>query len=66
MHSIDQIQKLKTLLQSLANVAPVYFTRTPKGKRLLQLPHIPKISPEVISNLEPTFGLLKPTLDNVS
>ncbi len=27
------------LLRGISKVAPVYLTRTPKGKRLLQLPH---------------------------
>jgi hypothetical protein len=49
LHSIDQIQQLKGLLQSMANVAPIYFTRTPIGKRLLQLPPIAQISTQAIS-----------------
>ncbi len=29
LHSIDQIQQIKGLLQSIANATPVYLTRTP-------------------------------------
>ncbi len=57
MHSDNQIQQLKGLLQSMANVAPIYFTRTPIGKRLLQLPPIAQISTQAISSRGSTLSL---------
>jgi hypothetical protein len=34
-HSIDQIKLLKGLLQSMVNVVPACFTRTPTGKKII-------------------------------
>ena len=66
LHSIDQIQQLKGLLQSMANVAPIYFTRTPKGKRLLQLPPIAQISTQAISSRRSTLSLPESLAINAS
>lgn len=35
----QQTHHANALLQEIGKAAPVYLTRTPKGKRLLQLPH---------------------------
>ena len=66
LHSIDQIQQLKGLLQSIANATPVYLTRTPTGKRLLQLPPAPKLASQIIYHDESAFGLPEPLLGNAN
>ena len=66
LHSIDQIQQIKGLLQSIANATPVYLTRTPTGKRLLQLPPVPKSASQIIYHHESAFGLPEPLLGNAN
>jgi len=44
----------------MTNIAPIYTTRMPIGKRLLQLPPIAQISAQAISSIGSRHGFSEP------
>jgi len=52
MKSNDHAQQVKVLLQSIGKHEPIYWIRTPHGKRILQMPHSAEITNKKISAIK--------------
>lgn len=75
MKSIQHAQQAKALIQSVGKVMPIYLTRTPKGKRFLQMPllfettlaemPLVEITKEEISATQQADGFYQPLNDPV-